>query len=458
MDIHGNFKTISVEVLLEEILIYGLALVVILVTVIYYVFKFKRDSNKITKLIESAVEDRLNEPVSLHPHVDINFCIGSGACVNSCPEKNILGLVNGKATLIKASECIGHGACLHSCPVEAISLVIGTEKRGVDLPQINQDFETNIPGIFIAGELGGMGLIRNCTEQGIQAVDFIKSKYLTKKHNFDNDLIIIGSGPAGVSASLTAKLNKIKFLTLEQTTLGGTVNSYPREKIIMTQPMALPGYGKIKTYETSKQQLLEIWTEAFKKNGIEIIENSKVEDIQPIDGNGFKILTNNNKEFTSKTVLLAIGRRGTPRKLDVPGEENSSKVFYRLLDPERMENQNILVVGGGDSAIESAILLMKNNKVTLSYRKDSFNRAKVKNRENINKAIIENILDVQFNTNVISISETKVQMKNNMTDENYDLPYDFIYVFIGGLLPNAFLNKIGITITKRFNYTVKSYR
>lgn len=446
------------EVLIEELVIYGLIGLISIILIIFYLKKNKKHSSSIIKKIEIAVENRLNEPLSLHPHVDLNFCIGSGACIDACPEKDILGLVNSHATLVNASECIGHGACLHACPVEAISLVIGTEKRGVDLPQVNQNFESNIQGIFIAGELGGMGLIRNCTEQGMQAVEFIKNKYFKTKHDFEYDLIIVGSGPAGVSASLTANQNNLNFLTLEQNTLGGTVNSYPRAKIIMTQPMILPGYGKIKTYETSKQQLLQIWNEAFQNNGITIKENSKVEDIKLLKGGGFNVITNTNEEFTSKTVLLTIGRRGTPRKLDVPGEENSSKVFYRLLDPERMINQNILVVGGGDSALESAMLLMKNNNVTLSYRKDSFNRAKVKNRENILKALGENIITVQFNTKVISVEEKKVIMKNNITDKEYEIQNDFVYVFIGGLLPNAFLDKIGIKITRRFKHTVKSYR
>ncbi len=445
------------EILIEEIVLYGGFAVLSLIIVIFYLKKKKKQSKIVTVKIEKAIEDKIHEPVSLHPHVDIDFCIGSGACITACPEKDILGLINGRATLVNASECIGHGACLHACPVEAISLVIGTEKRGVDLPHVNETFESNIKGIYIAGELGGMGLIRNGVEQGMQAVENIVANGIPQEHNMEYDLIIIGAGPAGVSATLTAKQNGLKFLTVDQDTLGGTVNSYPRAKIIMTQPMYLPTYGNVKLYETSKQKLLDIWNEAFDKNGIKIKEKTKIESIDSLK-DGFKVISKTGEEFTTKTVLLTIGRRGTPRKLNVPGEEESPKVFYRLLDPERMVNQNILVVGGGDSALESAMLLMHTNKVILSYRKDAFARAKSKNRQNIQKAIEEKKLEVHFNTNVVSIEEDKVKMINNITNEEYEILNDFVYVFIGGQMPNSFLKNIGIEIHTRFKYTLKSFR
>ncbi|MGB0432135.1 MAG: 4Fe-4S dicluster domain-containing protein, partial [Bacteroidia bacterium] len=150
----------------EEILIYGVTLLACLAIVVVYVRKGNKLSNENAKKVAIAKEEGRFEPVSLHPYIDLGTCIGSGACITACPEKDILGIVNGKATVINASSCIGHGACFHSCPVEAISLKIGTEKRGVDLPHINPTYETNIKGIYIAGELGGMGLIKNSVEQG----------------------------------------------------------------------------------------------------------------------------------------------------------------------------------------------------------------------------------------------------------------------------------------------------
>ncbi|MDH3246791.1 MAG: ferredoxin family protein, partial [Saprospiraceae bacterium] len=158
------------EVFLEQLIIYGGALALSLIVVVMYL-RNQRKRSRITKAkIEEAKLHGLFEPVSLHPVIEQSACINCGSCVAACPEKDILGIVNGRATTINASNCVGHGACFHSCPVEAISLVIGTEKRGVDLPHVDQSFESNIPGIYIAGELGGMGLIKNAVAQGQQAV------------------------------------------------------------------------------------------------------------------------------------------------------------------------------------------------------------------------------------------------------------------------------------------------
>ena len=149
------------ELIIEKIGIYAVAILLCLIVVIIYLRKQKRDSKKVEEKIVKAKLEGMYEPVSLHPVVDEGSCIRTGACIAACPEKDILGIRNGKATTINASQCIGHGACFHACPTEAITLCIGTETRGVELPHINENFETNIPGIFIAGELGGMGLIRN---------------------------------------------------------------------------------------------------------------------------------------------------------------------------------------------------------------------------------------------------------------------------------------------------------
>src|SRR5688572_22921716 len=112
---------------------------------------------------------------SLSPSIDPDVCIGSGACVAACPEKGVIGLVGGKASLLNPLGCIGHGACASACPLTAIRLVHGTKTRGVELPQLDQNFQTNRPGVYIAGELGGMGLIRNAVSQGRQAAEHIIS-------------------------------------------------------------------------------------------------------------------------------------------------------------------------------------------------------------------------------------------------------------------------------------------
>jgi len=438
------------EMIIEEIVVYSIVGILCLIVVMIYVRKQLRETRISKEKIIKAKEEGLFEPVSLHPVVDHN-CIKSGACIAACPEHDVLGIVNGRATTINASQCIGHGACFHACPTQAITLCIGTEKRGVDLPHVNQNFETNVPGIFIAGELGGMGLIRNAVEQGKQAAENI-TKVITKDHGATYDLIIVGAGPAGISAALTAKKNGLKSIVLEQDTLGGTVFTFPRAKIVMTSPMDLPLYGKVKFYQTSKSELLDLWKTVLTKNEISIKEKSKVEAI--VSENGyFKISTLSGEEYTTKTVLLSIGRQGTPRKLNVPGEI-SEKVAYRLLEPENIEGKNILVVGGGDSAIESALLLADSNKVTLSYRNEVFSRLKPMNSSKINDAIAKGSIDVRLNSNLLSIDTEDVTLSVGKDNENIKLKNDLVYIFAGGELPTQFLEKVGIKITKKFGEAI----
>ncbi|MEE9432424.1 MAG: NAD(P)-binding domain-containing protein [Melioribacteraceae bacterium] len=439
------------EVLLESILVYSIVALVIITTFYFYFRSHKKQTKTTLEKIERAKEYGFNEPVSLHPVINQDICIGSSACVTACPEHDIIGLVEGKGKTINASHCVGHGACFHACPVEAITLVIGTEQRGVELPHVNQTYETNIKGIYIAGELGGMGLIKNAVEQGNKAMSNIISS-LPKKRTATFDVIIIGAGPSGISATLTAAKNKLKFLTVEQDSLGGTVFSFPRAKVVMTSPVELPLHGKIKLRETSKSELLSLWTEVLGKNKISINENEKVLEITKTQ-DYFEVKTN-QEEYTCSRVLLSIGRRGSPRKLGVPGE-NKEKVYYRLLEPELINDKNILVVGGGDSAIETALLLAEagTNQVTLSYRSDSFKRAKPKNLEKITKAKDENKISVIYNSTVKKIEDSNIELVISK-EQILTLDNDLVYVFAGGELPNKFLEKIGVKISKKFGETI----
>jgi len=439
------------EVLIENIIIYSVVAILFITFIYFYLLKQKNNSKIVEEKIKVAKEEGLHEPVSLHPVVDVNSCIQTGACIAACPEHDILGILNGKATTINASHCVGHGACFHACPTQAITLCIGTEKRGVDIPHVDQTFETNVPGIYIAGEMGGMGLIRNAVEQGKQAVENLVKK-IDRNIPAEYDLIIIGAGPAGISASLAAKKHHLSTLTLEQDSLGGTVYTFPRKKIVMTAPMDIPLYGKVKLYETSKTELLNLWNDVLGKNGIIIKEQSKVESIVPEDKR-FVIETVGKEVYTARKVLLSIGRRGTPRKLNIPGEM-SEKVAYRLLEPELIEHKKIVVVGGGDSAIETALLLTDQNQVTLSYRGESFGRIKPGNNLKIKEAMAQNQIEVRFNTSLKSIEEDHVKIVDLPSEEVSDLENDLVYIFAGGELPTQFLEKIGIKITKKFGDTI----
>jgi thioredoxin reductase/Pyruvate/2-oxoacid:ferredoxin oxidoreductase delta subunit len=443
------------EVVLEQVIIYGVVFLICALTVGFYLRKKSRKTAETLEKVETAKAEGLFEPVSLHPYIDLNACIGSGACITACPEKDILGIANGVATVINTSNCVGHGACFHSCPVEAISLRIGTETRGIELPHVSEDYETNIKGMYIAGELGGMGLIKNSVEQGQKAIEsMVRSKKASREGVLD--VVIIGAGPAGIAASLAAREHGLSSITLEQDSLGGTVYTFPRSKIVMTAPMNLPLHGKVKLYDTNKDELLQLWRKLIDQYDLEVRENTKVDKIVPLEDDTFKVLTNTGEAFICNQVLLSIGRRGTPRKLGVPGEE-SQKVAYRLLEPERISGQKIVVVGGGDSAIESALLLMEQNEVILSYRKDKFARLKPKNREKIQQAEEKGTLVVLYNSNLLSISPPSALLQvDGQEAEEYE--NDLVYIFAGGELPTSFLENAGVKITKRFGHVLKSHK
>lgn len=343
---------------------------------------------------------------------------------------------------------MGHGACAAACPVGAITLVFGTETRGVDIPYVSPDYETNIKGVFIVGELGGMGLIKNAITQGTRAVEHIAAESGGKTSpDGVYDLIIVGAGPAGIGASLMAAKHKLKFVTIEQDDIGGAVLQYPRHKIVMTSPVDLPLYGKVKLKETTKEALLELWMEVIRKTGLKINTHEKMTGLQSADSR-FRVKTT-KAEYIAERVVLAIGRRGTPRKLGVPGE-NLPKVAYKLLDPEQHADADLLVVGGGDSAIEAAMALscQPGNRVTLSYRGESFSRIKPLNKDRLEKALSGKSLNVMLCSNVKEIREKAVVMEAEARIA--ELPNEYVYIFAGGELPNEFLKSIGVEIEKRF--------
>jgi thioredoxin reductase (NADPH) len=418
---------------------------------LWYASRRTRSEKHSVHVHSEAVASGLMEPASLHPVIDPTRCIGCGSCIKACPEEpqhHVLGLIRGKATLVAPADCIGHGACRTACPVDAITLVFGTERRGVDIPVLNPKFESTISGIYVAGELGGMGLIRNALTQGRQAVDAIQRDRPKPANKNQVDLVIVGAGPAGFSGALTAKSHRMRCITLEQESLGGAVFQYPRGKLVMTAPADVPLVGKVRFTHTSKEELLAFWKNVEQKTGVQIQYRERVEAIEQ-DGSGGFVVRTNKGSYNTVSVLLAIGRRGTPRKLGVPGEE-LPKVVYRLIDPDQYAGQNVLVVGGGDSALEAAASIAEagGKFVTLSYRGDSFGRAKQRNRERVDAAERSGHLQVLFNSNVKSIEPGFVTLDDN--GNLVSLENNSVIVSAGGVLPTDFLKKVGIEVQTKY--------
>jgi thioredoxin reductase (NADPH) len=413
-----------------------------------YIWRQRRIEGRHRQTLEDTVAAGMTEPASLHPLINDSKCLGCGACVKACPETShhdVLGLINGKAVLIGPTDCIGHGACKTACPFDAITLVFGTARRGLDIPLLQPNFESNVPGIYVAGELGGMGLIKNALTQGRQALEAIAKAGVKRPGALD--VLIIGAGPAGLAASLAAKKMGLSYQTIEQEALGGAVFQYPRGKLVMTAPVDLPIIGKVQFRNTSKETLLKFWNEACHGNGLKISYQERVEAIENKDG-AFHVRTTKGQHVAS-AVLLGIGRRGTPRKLGVPGEE-MSKVVYCLIDPEQYRGKHVVVVGGGDSALEAAasIAELGDASVALSYRGEAFQRAKKRNRERVDQATAKGQLKVLLNSQVREIRADEVVLKQ--ADKELKLRNDAVIISAGGILPNDFLKSIGIQVETKW--------
>lgn len=428
-------------------LIYGTPFALILW---FYLRKRHTHHRESIEVRQENAEAGLVHSASLHPLIDPRICIGCGACIAACPEMpghQVLGLVRRKAELISPTECIGHGACKSACPVGAISLVFGTSERGVDIPNVDPDFQTNVRGIFIAGELGGMGLIKNAIEQGKQAMASI-AKRGDVRSQADTQVAIVGAGPTGIAASLAAKQAGLRYSTIEQDSLGGTVANFPKRKLVMTAPAELPLIGKVKFSETTKEELIDFWEKVERKAGLQVSYGEYVQQINAHADDLFEIVTTKRK-LTANSVLLAIGRRGTPRKLGVPGEE-LTKVTYRLIDAEQYKGLHVLIVGGGDSALESAVTISEQpgTTVALSYRSSAFGRAKKKNRKRLEDAQDAGRVTVLLESNVTSISEKAVELEQK--GRHIEIPNDAVIINAGGILPTGFLQETGIEIETKF--------
>lgn len=389
-------------------------------------------------------------PRAQHPKIDANSCIGCATCTSVCPEGDVLAMVGGKAAIVNGYKCIGHSLCAEACPVGAITMVMASPGMSADLPVLSKQQETNVPNLFIAGELGGLALIKNAINQGRDCVDTVTSRMNGQRGSSAPgvlDLLIVGAGPAGISASLRAMERKLNYLTIEQDEVGGTVAKYPRQKLVMTSPVELPLYGKFKKMELSKEELIALWKSLLARSDFNVRTGEKVEDIQKAADGIFTVVSNKG-QYRARAVILGLGRSGNPRKLGLKGEE-LPKVMFRLIETDHYINKRILVVGGGDSAIEAAMGLanQKGNSVTLSYRRESFGRIKERNAQRIQEYVRSGRVKVLFNSLPTEFRQDKAFLQINGGVR--EIPNDYVWIFAGCEPPRAFLEKIGVRLGNR---------
>jgi len=387
-------------------------------------------------------------PRAQHPKIDQDLCIGCGGCISVCPEGDVLALVDGKATIVNGHKCIGHSLCAEVCPVGAITMVMANPSVSADLPFLSAEHETSIKNLFIAGELSGLALIKNAINQGRNCVDTIAARIAAvggpRAASEIYDVLIVGAGPAGIAASLRAIEKKLNYVTVDEGEIGGTVAKYPRQKLVLTSPVEFPMYGKFKKTELSKEDLLAFWTQVLNRVDFHFRKGERVENIAKGPDGIFTVATP-KAQYSARAVILAIGKTGNPRKLGVKGED-LGKVMYRLIEADHYVHKRLLVVGGGDSAVEAAMGLAHQvgNTVTLSYRQSSFSRIKERNSQRVQEAIRKGKLTVLFNSNPVEFSRESVTL--DVKGSLRKIPNDFVWIFAGGEPPTAFLNKIGVAL------------
>ena len=430
---------------MEALVTYGIGGIICLFFVVGYLKRLKKAE---ARAREAAEKGKLfsEGPKAQHPHIDSNYCIGCGTCTSVCPEGDVLAMIAGKAVIVNGHKCIGHGLCADACPVGAITMVMASPSMAADMPHLTPEYETTISNLFIIGELGGLALIKNAVNQGRDCVDTIAARFKASRSAQPvpgvYDVLIVGAGPAGISASLRAIENKLSYITLERDEVGGTVAKYPRQKLVMTSPVEFPLYGKFTKMQLSKENLLAFWDMILNRADFNVSTAEKVDDIKKDDKGIFTVSTATN-QYRARSVILGLGRAGEPRKLGVKGEE-LPKVMYRLIEADHYINKKILVVGGGDSAVEAAMGLANQtgNQVTLSYRGERFSRIKERNAKRIEDCMRSGKVRVLFNSNPVEFKPESATVDVNGSRQ--EVPNDFVWIFAGGTPPNAFLKKIGV--------------
>ncbi len=429
----------------DSLIFYGFyGLILALPLVLYLRFQVRREARARDAAANGTVFSE--GPLGQHPHIDITNCIGCQICTSVCPEGNVLGMVGGKAALVKPHRCIGHGLCAEACPVGAIQLVHGAPGLSANLPHLTPELETSVENLFIAGELGGLALIKNAVNHGRDCIDTIAERRATGRGGSAEedvyDVAIVGAGPAGISATLRAIERGLRYITLEREAVGGSVSKYPRQKVVMTSPVEFPLAGAFRKTQLSKENLLAFWKTICDREDFRVEVGETVESIYKDPDGAFTVRTA-SLQCRARAVVLAMGRAGTPRKLGVMGED-LPKVMYRLIEADHYVNQRILVVGGGDSAVEAALGLavQRGNRVTLSYRGGEFTRIKERNVERLREARRAGQLEVMLNSVPVEFRETSVLLRTG--DDVREIPNDYVWIFAGGVAPNDFLKKIGI--------------
>jgi thioredoxin reductase len=374
------------------------------------------------------------------PVINTSTCLGCYACVDACPF-DVLTIEKYVAVVARPEECCGVVLCEQVCPNGSLQVAEG--EPILDQPATDSELESkDVPGLFLAGDLTGLPLIKNAINQGVRVVDRIAGT-LPKKGAAEFDIAIVGAGPAGISAALRAKEKGLSAVVLEQATVAASIKSFPRDKIVHDPPLDLPVEGELWLEQATKEDLLAQWTRIVRARALDVREGQKVHDISKVGG-VFEVHA--NEIVRASRVILAIGRRGTPRKLDATIDAGAEiNVAYSFADARSFAGKKVVVVGLGDSAMEAAIAIARqpDTSVTITYRGSKFARGKAKNIRQVEELVASKKLKLHFETTPVSITKTGVVIVAAGGNKR-TIPADNVLVMIGGEPSWDLLQRAGI--------------
>lgn len=373
-------------------------------------------------------------------------CTGCDACVTVCPT-DVLELDQNKSRVKRFEDCIQCEQCALVCPTTALVMhVQGTKPPPFRMPDLDEYYQA-APGLYLIGEAAGKPLVKNASNLGRAVVEHIAKTGLRPTRDPgakvpEVDVFIVGSGPGGLSAGLSCVEKGLSYVIVEKDELiASTIARWPKGKDCMAEPYDVKNVALLPVFDSRKDELIAAWRTVIEKTGLKVQLREGVEEIKRLADNRFEIRTT-KRLYRAQRVVLGIGTRGKPRKLGVPGE-HLQKVTPLLTDPADHRNQRVVVVGGGDSAVEAAVALAETAaRVTLSYRGKQLSRCKAKNRQALDEVVRAGRVELKFSSNVVEITERSVKLKTG--DKVEELPNDHVFVCIGGDAPVKWLESVGV--------------